>query len=580
MINKVKNRWNDITLRSKFLLIILIACILIGMGSLYAFHNIKKAYNQELYDKSVQLMTLLAESIQNELDRVIYDSENMISDKSLQKNLSDIFRSDDRECIFYASRSLEDRILELRFYSTDIESLCLIDSTGKQYGRYEFMNTIEEWDLEKMASVGREAKGREVWIFNPEFTGELIMVRDIREAQDFTLNSIGTLIMKVKLDNIVTRVCKPLKDADMEPLIAIYYNGDEMYGNEVLTGISIPQKYAVYDSEWGKFLCSYYPFSKTGWDYMMALPYDSIFQTVNHALMVSLWILAGTFIFVILSGCHMTASIVKHLEKLILQCDAFGRGEYVAVRDSSNPHQKRKDEIGKLYRHFDYMAAENKKMIQEIYVKQQLLLETQVSNLRAQIRSHFIYNTLEAIYCLAVGCEDKRIGEMSSLLGKFLHMTLKEQRSLITIREDMEIAAAYLKIQSIRLEERLAIDIHIENRYEDISIPFMTIQPIVENAVLYGIENMLEGGKIWVYCREKGGFAELIVEDNGEEIDPDVIQKLERKEIAPKGLGIGLVNIQKRLKLLLSEQCGIFITREEDRNQVIIRLLAEKVSEE
>lgn len=312
----------------------------------------------------------------------------------------------------------------------------------------------------------------------------------------------------------------------------------------------------------------------------MALPYDSIFQTVNHALMVSLWILAGTFIFVILSGCHMTASIVKHLEKLILQCDAFGRGEYVAVRDSSNPHQKRKDEIGKLYRHFDYMAAENKKMIQEIYVKQQLLLETQVSNLRAQIRSHFIYNTLEAIYCLAVGCEDKRIGEMSSLLGKFLHMTLKEQRSLITIREDMEIAAAYLKIQSIRLEERLAIDIHIEKRYEDISIPSMTIQPVVENAVLYGIENMLEGGKIWVYCREKGGFAELIVEDNGEEIDPDVIQKLERKEIAPKGLGIGLVNIQKRLKLLLSEQCGIFITREEDRNQVIIRLLAEKVSEE
>ena len=159
-------------------------------------------------------------------------------------------------------------------------------------------------------------------------------------------------------------------------------------------------------------------------------------------------------------------------------------------------------------------------------------------------------------------------------------MTLKEQRSLITIREDMEIAAAYLKIQSIRLEERLAIDIHIEKRYEDISIPSMTIQPVVENAVLYGIENMLEGGKIWVYCREKGGFAELIVEDNGEEIDPDVIQKLERKEIAPKGLGIGLVNIQKRLKLLLSEQCGIFITREEDRNQVIIRLLAEKVSEE
>ena len=246
MINKAKNSWNDITLRRKFLLIILITCILIGVGNLYAFRNMERAYNQELYAKSVQLMTLLAESIQNELDRVIYDSENMISDKSLQKKLSDISRSDDREKIFYARRSLEDRILELRFYSTDIESLCLIDSTGKQYGRYEFMNTIEERDLETMASVGREAKGREVWIYNPEFTEELVMVRDIREVQDFTLNSIGTLIMKVKLDNIVTRVCKPLKDADMEPLIAIYYNGAGMYGNEVLKDLSMQKKYAVY----------------------------------------------------------------------------------------------------------------------------------------------------------------------------------------------------------------------------------------------------------------------------------------------------------------------------------------------
>lgn len=162
---------------------------------------------------------------------------------------------------------------------------------------------------------------------------------------------------------------------------------------------------------------------------------------------------------------------------------------------------------------------------------------------------------------------------MTSSLGKFLRMTLKEQRSLVTIQEDMEVAAAYLKIQSIRLGERLCVDINIEQQYSNIPIPSMTIQPIIENAILHGVENMLDTCTISVYCRERDGFVELVVENNGPDIDVDIMRKLENKEVVPKGLGIGLTNIQKRLKILISEDCGILIEKTEESSLVIVRLL-------
>ncbi len=342
--------------------------------------------------------------------------------------------------------------------------------------------------------------------------------------------------------------------------------------DEVMQNLDMKGEYSVKDTSRGKlFYCSY-SFSKTGWDYVTAVPYDNIFQTVNQALKTSLSVLICVVILMLLAGTKMTASIIRHIEKLIIQCDVFGKGEYKPGSEIYEMYRSRRDEIGKLYRHFDRMARENGKMIQENYVKQQLLLETQVSKLQAQIRPHFIYNTLESVYCLAETNGDRRIAIMTAALGKLLRATLKEQRNVISLKEDMDIAESYLKIQSVRLEERLQVTVQIEEVYQDIRIPAMTIQPIVENAILHAAEEMLELCEIAIYGRERDGFFELVVEDNGPGIDVDIIKKLETKEVMPKGLGIGLTNINKRLKILISEKSGIVIERDEDRSRVMIRL--------
>ena len=570
----MKKKIRDIKLQTKFMLIFLTMGIMVCIGNLSAFQILKNAYNQELHNKSIQLMTLFAEDVQAELDRVTYDSENMISDEQLQNYLSEIqYKEDDIDRWYKATTQIASRINDFRFYSEDIDYVYLIDADGKKYGRFDVELNISQEYVEQMIEAARQANGREAWVFYPELSDSLILVRDVREKKDFTFKSLGTLIIKVDLAAIVQRSRKVLQDEGTNLMIAVYRGGKNMYAtDEILTELPMAEGYHIYDTDFGKRFCSTYSFPKTGWDYVTALPYDDIFETVQRALQMSLTILVGVVILTFLFGTKMVASIIKHIENLILQCDAFGKGEYVLEGEAYDKYHDRGDEIGKLYRHFDRMASENDKMIQEIYVKQQLLLETQVSNLQAQIRPHFIYNTLESIYCLAESGGDDRIAVMTSALGKLLRMSLKEQRNVVTLKEDMEVAREYLKIQAIRLEERLKVSIDIEESYEEIKIPSMTIQPIVENAIFYAAEEMLETCEIRIYCRNKNNFIELIVEDNGPGIDTDIIKKLETKEVIPKGLGIGLENIQKRLKILISKDSGILIERKNGRTLVIVRL--------
>lgn len=572
----MKKKIRDIKLQTKFMLIFLATGIIVCLGNLFAFQILKNAYNEELHDKSVQLMTLFAEDVQAELERVTYDSENMISDEQLQNYLSEIqYKADDIDRWYRATTQIASRIKDFRFYSEDIDYVYLIDADGKKYGRFDVELNISQEYVEQMIEAAHQANGREAWVFYPELSDSLILVRDVREKKDFTFNSLGTLIIKVDLATIVQRSRKVLQDEGTNLMVAVYRGGENMYAtDEILTEFPMAEGYQIHDTDLGKMFCCTYSFPKTGWDYVTALPYDGIFETVNKSLQTSLTILVCVVVLTLLFGTKMATSIIRHIENLILQCDAFGKGEYVLEGEDYDKYYDRGDEIGKLYRHFDRMASENDKMIQEIYVKQQLLLETQVSNLQAQIRPHFIYNTLESIYCLAESRGDDRIAIMTSALGKLLRMSLKEQRNVVTLKEDMEVAREYLKIQSIRLEERLKVSIDIKEEYEMVKIPSMTIQPIVENAIFYAAEEMLEICEIRMYCRKKDDFVELVVEDNGPGMDTDIIRKLETKEVIPRGLGIGLENIQKRLKILISKESGIFIERRNGRTLVIVRLIA------
>lgn len=566
---------HKLKLKKKFLLIFMGACLLMCVGCLGAIQLMQQSYNEELYRANTKVLTLFAEAIQTELDRVVDDSENMISDSILQSALSSLANQrNDLGQRYQANNKVTDRIQTFDFYSEYIKSVYLVLEDGRHYGRFEADHTLLTDNLPDMIEAATEGKGQARWVFLPELEGSLILVRQIREKENFTLAPLATLMIKVDLDAIVKNANMPLLNSGGAVEISIFQDNIQIYtSGRSVSNLHFDDKlYHITDTEHGKVFSCVFQKDKHAWEYIISAEFSSIFRVVTVAYWSALLLLTVVVVLVVLLGNKLTKNIIGLIENLVLLCDSFAHGTY-------NPNEKmvvegisRADEIGRLYRHFNAMAEENERMIQQVYEKQQLLLKTEIAGLRQQIGSHFIYNTLESIYCLAQLNEDDRIATLTSSLGKLLRSSLKEQRQVVPLKNDLDIALEYVKIQKIRLENRLSVKVDIAESYMDVPIPAMTLQPLVENAILHAAEEMLDTCEIQLYCRRDDHAIEVVVEDNGQGMDLDILPKLENGEITAKGLGIGLENINKRLKLLISPDSGVKIARENERTQVIIRL--------
>lgn len=178
-------------------------------------------------------------------------------------------------------------------------------------------------------------------------------------------------------------------------------------------------------------------------------------------------------------------------------------------------------------------------------VQEQLQLEA--AWLQAQIQPHFLFNTLNAVIALSEIDLDK----MRDLLEEFSHLlrykfTFQNMDELIPIDEELNIVRSYLYIEQVRYENRLQVVWEIDECGE-LKIPFLTIQPLVENAIRHGIMKRIRGGKIFIRVSVHESCIEISVEDDGDGMDEDTLQRIWERKSGSKS-GVGLINTHLRLK--------------------------------
>ncbi|TKI58186.1 response regulator [Brevibacillus antibioticus] len=178
-------------------------------------------------------------------------------------------------------------------------------------------------------------------------------------------------------------------------------------------------------------------------------------------------------------------------------------------------------------------------------VREQLRLEA--AWLQAQIQPHFLFNTLSAVTALS----EINLDKMRDLLYEFSNFLrhkfkFEDMDGLVPIETELSLVRSYLYIEKVRFEERLQVTWEIDD-CGDVKIPFLTIQPLVENAIIHGVMNRIRGGKIKIRISVQETHAEITVEDDGIGMDEDQLQRLlERK--ADSSSGVGLINTDQRLK--------------------------------
>ena len=196
---------------------------------------------------------------------------------------------------------------------------------------------------------------------------------------------------------------------------------------------------------------------------------------------------------------------------------------------------------------------------------QQKLAQAELLALKKQLHPHFLFNTLHAISTLMhkdIDVADKMIARLSHLLRATLENTGIQE---VTLKQEMEILKIYLEIEQIRFQDRLEVSIQVDPEIYDKKVPNLILQPIVENAIRYGVAQLTKQGKIAVAAYQVNGHIELTVVDNGKGMPST--QKTDIKE------GIGLTNTRMRLKQLYGEQGKLILNNLEQNQGLEVKIL-------
>lgn len=202
---------------------------------------------------------------------------------------------------------------------------------------------------------------------------------------------------------------------------------------------------------------------------------------------------------------------------------------------------------------------QNAKIIEQMELRMRIekaLKDAELRLLQYQIKPHFLFNALNTIASLAVLGNAAKTEEAIHALGSLLRYTIVKSDGLVPIREELKHVTDYLSIQNLRLGDRLKVLIEVPEEIQEVRIPFMTLQPLVENAIVHGIEPKRNGGTIRISCCAKGGQVTIKIEDSGGGMSPEVVNCVNERifsEQSGSRRSLGLSNVIDRLTYYYGE---------------------------
>ncbi|MBP5533305.1 MAG: histidine kinase [Lachnospiraceae bacterium] len=266
---------------------------------------------------------------------------------------------------------------------------------------------------------------------------------------------------------------------------------------------------------------------------------------------------------------RLTTSVIRPLRALTISANSVAKGDFGISTLPVNST----DEIGIVTKAYNKMIVSIQDYIEKIrqsaetereLKEKELMMEThlkdaQLKYLQAQINPHFLFNTLNAGAQLAMMEGADRTYEYVQVMSEFFRYNVKNASRTVTIGEELELVDNYIYILNVRFSGEIHYEKKIDQSLNDVEMPSMILQPIVENCVKHGIREMMGEGKIKMSVYALDDTACIRIEDNGAGMDEETIESLKNGNPAPgkkNSNGIGMDNVYARLKLFCgSDDC-------------------------
>ena len=298
----------------------------------------------------------------------------------------------------------------------------------------------------------------------------------------------------------------------------------------------------------------------SNWKLIMSQPEGEVFQKTEQVKNYTIFIIFFSVILAIWIAWIIYTSIYSPLKKL-----AFGMKQFRLGNLDVQLTNNRYDEIGFLTSSFNEMVSVQKHLIKDHYEQQLRLSKTELQFLQSQINPHFLYNTLDSIYWTAKNYDANEISEMVLNLSKFFRLSLNKGREILPLQSSIEHLHFYLRVQQIRFSEQFDVEYDIHPDTKSIPILKLLLQPLVENAIIHGLEKKMSGGKLKVTSYINQDDLVLEVWDNGAGITEERLAFIRNslyvfmKDREAIDEVFGLRNVVARLQLYYGEDAEFSI---------------------
>ena len=288
--------------------------------------------------------------------------------------------------------------------------------------------------------------------------------------------------------------------------------------------------------------------------------------TVKVEKMVGLLILLLVIVLFVaaFTGMILSQVLAKPAKELTKAMKAFEKNAenytYTQVRGT--------EELMMLSDSFDHMVRRIQKLMEQVRQEEITLRKTELKALQAQINPHFLYNTLDAIAWLCEEGRNKDAEDMVTSLAKLFRISISKGHELITIEKEIQHAQSYLRIETFRYKNQFTYTFDVDENCLGYLCNKITLQPIIENAIYHGLNRMVDEGEITIRIREDGDDIILSVEDNGIGMTEEQCHEILRKEPGDR-TGIGIKNVNDRIKIYFGEEYGLTITSELDEGTCV-----------
>ncbi|GKX28556.1 histidine kinase [Vallitalea longa] len=457
----------------------------------------------------------------------------------------------------------------------------ILDREGNALFETSPMPDIYNNNIKHSWGIFREMEDNDNIVLYPErFTnqmGEAVVFSMGKKILDVNGNHIGYIIIDIKRNAIVDIINSIgtskllnvmilnefhyiITDANYPENEGLFLNGE--YRNAVLEN---RKKIYVEEGNRTPNLIVNYTYEPLRLTTVATVPLNIVQKNNSNIKRKILLSCLICLIFAILISFIVAKYMVRPIKKLVASMKKVEEGN-LTIQVNLN----RNDELGMLENSFNHMVNRLKESMDNTIDKQKRLRIAEIKILQAQIKPHFLYNTLDAIKWIAKLNNVKEISIIATQLGSLLRNSINCNREFLTVKENLNLINNYLEIQKIRYNNKFSTKINIDEEILQYHIPKLILQPIVENSIVHGFDNIDDKGTLIIKGYKRKDIIYFIIIDNGigmneEELDRAIIKKSDEH--------VGLYNVDQRIKLYYGEDYGInILSKFREGTKVIIQI--------